>query len=141
MQGFPLTRVQSPDGRWAYTFYTGQKPFIHALDTAGRTAVCIDVPQVSADNSGDLRLALAGGGLQVLQQGKPVALVDLKSFKVTAPRTAAAAAATPRPAIAPPRTSTTDGGPPMALWIVPLVAFAAVAVLARRRRARHSATG
>jgi DNA-binding beta-propeller fold protein YncE len=39
MQGFPMTRATSPDGRWAYTLYDGDKhPFIHALDTAGRSA-------------------------------------------------------------------------------------------------------
>src|SRR5919108_3544622 len=46
MQGFPVTRAMSADGRWAYTLYmrpTGA-PFIHALDTARRAAACIDLP-------------------------------------------------------------------------------------------------
>ena len=45
MRGFPVTRATSPDGRWAYTLYQGgEHPFIHALDTVGRTARCIDLP-------------------------------------------------------------------------------------------------
>ena len=35
MHGSPLARVESRDGRWAYTLYDGNgKPFVHALDTA-----------------------------------------------------------------------------------------------------------
>jgi hypothetical protein len=49
MAGLPVTRASSPDGRWAYTLYDGDggEPFIHALDTVGRTAVCIDLPQLA----------------------------------------------------------------------------------------------
>ncbi len=46
MKGSPVTRVTSADGTWAYTLYdrgTGAKPFIHALDTRDRTAMCIDL--------------------------------------------------------------------------------------------------
>jgi len=44
MYGVPVTRASSPDGRWAYTLYDSQEhPFVHALDTTGRTAVCIDL--------------------------------------------------------------------------------------------------
>ena len=41
----PLSRAVSPDGRWAYTLYDGAggTPFVHALDTSGRTARCIDL--------------------------------------------------------------------------------------------------
>jgi len=47
MYGMPLTRATSPDGRWAYTLYTGPKEnFIHALDTKRATAVCIDLDDV-----------------------------------------------------------------------------------------------
>ena len=38
MRGNPLSRVMSPDGRFAYTLYDGNgDPFVHALDT-----VCVD---------------------------------------------------------------------------------------------------
>jgi hypothetical protein len=44
MNGNPLTRAVSPDGRWAYTLYDGtEHPFVHALDTANRSARCIDL--------------------------------------------------------------------------------------------------
>ncbi len=37
IQGLPITRAASPDGRWAYTLYDGndREPFLHALDTVG----------------------------------------------------------------------------------------------------------
>ena len=39
MRGIPVTRVPSTDGRWAYTLYdNGRHSFVHALDTARRTA-------------------------------------------------------------------------------------------------------
>ena len=49
MAGLPITRATSPDGRWAYTLYDGdgEEPFVHALDTVGRRAVCIDLPQLA----------------------------------------------------------------------------------------------
>ena len=44
MSGIPVTRMPSMDGRWAYTLYdNGRHSFVHALDTARRTAVCIDL--------------------------------------------------------------------------------------------------
>ena len=44
MNGAPVTRVSSSGGRFAYTLYGAEHPFIHALDTARRTARCIDLP-------------------------------------------------------------------------------------------------
>src|SRR5262249_8193259 len=43
MTGIPISRVMSADGRWAYTLYIRPSgaPFVHALDTAGRRAVCV----------------------------------------------------------------------------------------------------
>jgi hypothetical protein len=44
MTGVPITRTSSTDGRWAYTLYDSQEhPFVHALDTERRRAVCIDL--------------------------------------------------------------------------------------------------
>jgi hypothetical protein len=88
MQGQPVTRLMSPDGRWAYTLYDRgpQAPFIHALDTASRKAFCVDVPQVTSSNGAfDLRLALRRGGLEVLQGGRPVATMNTTTFAVKAP--------------------------------------------------------
>jgi hypothetical protein len=139
LQGMPLTRVVSEDGRWAYTLYTGEEPFIHALDTEGRTAVCIDVPASVMNDPAGVRMTLDGGHL-TLTGSRPLALVDLKTFKVSQ-ATAAATPAPPKPAAtAKPAAATTDSGPSLVLWLLPLLALGVVAVFARQRRARHSAT-
>lgn len=93
MAGRPKTRVLSPDGRWAYTLYDGasKAPFVHALDTVGRTAVCIEMPQL--DGSGipplsSLRLSVdrAGRRLSVLTlDGRPLLSADTATFEVTRP--------------------------------------------------------
>src|SRR3954471_13130861 len=45
MRGMPVSRVMGQGARWAYTLYyrPSGAPFIHALDTTGRTARCIDL--------------------------------------------------------------------------------------------------
>lgn len=50
MEGLPLSRAMSPDGRWAYTLYdgNGEEPFVHALDTVAGQAVCVDLPQMAS---------------------------------------------------------------------------------------------
>jgi len=64
MRGNPLSRVTSADGRLAYTLYDGGgHPFVHALDTAGSTARCIDLEGIPAKtNLWLLRLHLSKGG-------------------------------------------------------------------------------
>jgi len=62
MAGYPLSRVASADGTWAYTLYTrpGAQPFIHALNTRERRAVCIDLAwKGSLDDVGSVRLTLS----------------------------------------------------------------------------------
>jgi hypothetical protein len=81
LQGAPITRVTSPDGRWVYTLYTGEESFIHALDTVGRTAVCIDLDELSVDALSQAKLSLTADGLRV----GALALVDLTTFKVGPP--------------------------------------------------------
>lgn len=46
MAGYALTRTTSADGRWVYTLYQrpSGRPFVHALDTVGAAAYCIDLP-------------------------------------------------------------------------------------------------
>jgi|1186.fasta_scaffold07156_2 hypothetical protein len=46
MVGFAIARATTAVGRWVYTLYTrtAGEPFVHALDTNGRAAFCIDVP-------------------------------------------------------------------------------------------------
>jgi hypothetical protein len=78
MRGFPMARITGPGGRWVYTLY--RQPgggFVHALDTARRTAVCIDLPRSGA------RLALRGRRLEVMRQrGGRVATVDTRTLKL-----------------------------------------------------------
>jgi hypothetical protein len=90
MNGSPWARVRSANGVWAYTLYA--KPngtgFVHALDTAGRRAFCIDLPwRTTAQRVAAVRLSLANGG-RTLELEKPVgnrlAVVDTTTFKVTA---------------------------------------------------------
>jgi hypothetical protein len=92
MRGMPITRVSSPDGRIAYTLYdgAGEHPFIHALDTVGQTARCIDLHGLMGfERLGELRLDVSpdGGTLSVVDpsQGVPLALVDTKTNEVTEP--------------------------------------------------------
>ena len=73
MSGQPLRRAESADGRWAYTLYTnpGSHPFIHALDTVERTAVCIDLDwRGSQDRLWRLRLVPTRDGTLRLDDPK-----------------------------------------------------------------------
>jgi hypothetical protein len=67
MRGNPLSRVASPDGRWAYTLYDGGggTPFVHALDTQNGTARCIDLEGLDVAQLFRLRLRLADRGRSV----------------------------------------------------------------------------
>jgi len=141
MTGFPITRAMSADGRWAYTLYFRPSgvPFVHALDTVHRRAVCVDLPSLAnADiGNGHLRLTPGGGTLQVDLDGMTGASIDTRTLVVTT--------AADHPASAPIRAvprerpvTHTSGGLPWAL-IALLVAglgtlAAAVAVGARPRR-------
>ena len=139
MSGLPMTRVMSPDGRYAYTLYSaftrGQKPFVHALDTMHRSAACIDIPPLPA-NSADLALRLKGRRLTVIADGVPVALVDTATRHVSKPGPA-------HPAPRPPARDTGDGGSSLGTWLLVAGAAAALAALAglgaRRRRTRSVA--
>jgi hypothetical protein len=91
MGGFPITRAMSPHGRWAYTLYdgAGNDPFVHALDTVGRTAVCIELRGLdTAANLNNLRLELAGGGgaLAVTRGASKLAVIDTETFRVAYPK-------------------------------------------------------
>jgi hypothetical protein len=90
MHGYPLARAVSPDGRWNYTLYDGAAghPFVHALDTAGRTAVCIDLPArtVGADiYAMHLRIDRSGRTLTVAGPKRPTAVVNTATFRVGPP--------------------------------------------------------
>jgi hypothetical protein len=87
MQGTAVTRTTSADGRWVYTLYSnpGGYPFIHALDTVGRSAHCIGLPWTGADQSAlwNLALAVHGNRLDVhWRSGKPWYRVDTATWKL-----------------------------------------------------------
>jgi hypothetical protein len=90
MNGHPLTRATSPDGRWAYTLYEGSAhPFVHALDTANRDARCIDLDWLHGRKDlWQLRFAVDAEDdeLSVRARGKDVALVDTRTFEASVPR-------------------------------------------------------
>jgi hypothetical protein len=86
MAGFPQARAMSADGRWAYTLYGGgEETFIHALDTSGATAVCVDLEQFEPDKFWKLGLDVdpSSGAITVLERGEPAATVDPSTFEVT----------------------------------------------------------
>jgi hypothetical protein len=84
MSGYPTARATSASGRWVYTLYMNPDnyPFVHALDTSARTAVCIGLPWSWADNQQAImnaKLRLVGDRLLV---GGRFAL-DTHTFRVT----------------------------------------------------------
>jgi hypothetical protein len=135
MQGLPITRANSPDGRWAYTLYDGggKEPFIHALDTVRGRAVCVDLPQLEGRRDlFMLKLRLTDGGRQLevfsrstVQGGSPSApllRVDTGTFAVRKP--------------APVANASSEGSSP---WLpigiaTGVLAVALIAILARRER-------
>ena len=136
MNGLPLSRVMGARGRWAYTLYqgTGGKPFIHALDTVARKAVCIDLddPALARGNLYELRLlgAARGARLDIRRKGALLATVDTSTFRVRNGLEAARAV----------RAAAADGNPPgpdarWPLLAAALLASTALLRLAIRRRA------
>jgi hypothetical protein len=140
MGGVPLTRAVSRDGRWAYTLYGGgEETFIHALDTEGRTAACIDLDmlQPQGDLSGvRLHVRPDGKALEVRDGRNLVAAVNPRTFDVVDPTALATAAAVPPPASSPRKiaASADAGGFPWAvLALVGAAAGLCVLVIARWR--------
>ena len=86
MAGMPFARAMSDDGRWAYTFYSAEEPFIHALDTENRTAKCIDLPQLAGRDVSTLKLKVGDGALRLERQSTATLFVDTRTFEVSAPR-------------------------------------------------------
>jgi hypothetical protein len=135
MQGDPVTRAMSADGRWAYTLYQRGDgvPFVHALDTERRTAACVDLPGLAGADLSGVRLAVAPGGntLRIVGPSGAIALVDTRTFAVRAP------SAAPRPATRAQAPRSSD--PPWALAAVALAALAALGAVARRVARRRTA--
>ena len=92
MAGYPVSRATSAGGRWVYTLYDqpDNYPFVHALDTVNRTAVCIGLPWAWASPYqsnviGEAKLTLAGRTLRIAggngsHQGFTL---DTRTFRVT----------------------------------------------------------
>jgi hypothetical protein len=121
MRGLPVTRVTGPGGRWEYTLYAGgEHPFIHALDTAARTSLCLDLPHRVAHHRRlwDLRLAVRGDRVTL----------------VHGERTVASAARRPRRA-------SVGGGPPWAAAAVGLTGLLLAAGGLRHAAARRRGQG
>jgi len=91
MNGYPAARATSDNGRWVYTLYANPDnyPFVHALDSATKTAVCIGLPwkwsgnmdevmtakmKLSADDS---KLTIVGGA-----GFGPKFVVDTRKFRL-----------------------------------------------------------
>jgi hypothetical protein len=83
MTGVPVTRATSADSRWAYTLYNSSPhPFVHALDTARRTAVCIDLDDLRRSMWG-ATLQLRGHTLDVVgRAGRVLARIDTGTHRV-----------------------------------------------------------
>jgi hypothetical protein len=127
MNGMPLARTTSADGRWVFTFYDnpGGYPFVHALDSVRGVAHCIGVPwRGSENNLWHLRMSVRDGGRTLSlhwRSGKPYLAIAVGSWQISHPQAA--------------RSASPSSGFPW--WIVgvagAIVAAAAAAVFARRR--------
>lgn len=90
MHGYPVARAATASGSRVYTLYSpgNNYPFIHALDTVAKTAVCVGLPLSWADqntlNGARLKLSDDGRRLTVSgpRLGAPIT-VDTRTFKVT----------------------------------------------------------
>lgn len=139
MYGYALSRTTSPDGRWAYTLYSGEEMFIHALDLVKGGADCIDIEAPLKQNVYDLRLRLGAGGSYLVitgHRGEPLLTVDPATHTVGEVPTGDLAAAVGRGEARPSQPSAS------APWIgvgavgAGLALAALVGVLAVRRRPR-----
>ena len=123
MGGSPLARTMSPDGRWAYTLYSGEENFVHALDTLKGEARCIDLP--GGDFSGQ-PLRLDGTTLWVGRAEK----IDLRTFETVE----ATPTATPRATATPAPAEPGGGGMPWVPVALGIAVLAGVALLLSARR-------
>jgi hypothetical protein len=88
MAGTPVTRTTSAGGRWVYTLYQkpSGEPFIHALDTVGAVAYCIDLPRNRALYN--ILLSMRDGGRTLAlrsRTGRPWLNVVVGSWRITRP--------------------------------------------------------
>ncbi|HKH14379.1 MAG TPA: hypothetical protein VKA47_06955 [Solirubrobacterales bacterium] len=138
MRGYPMTRVTSPDGRWAYTLYdgAGKKPFVHALDTTRGRAVCVDLDGLVKPNDVPrivMRMSSDGGELTLATPKGVAAVIDTETLEASSP-----------PVVRP--ASNGDGSGGGFPWMLIVVAMAVglagggAVLLTRHRRASGLAT-
>lgn len=124
MSGLPMTRATDAEGRWHYTLYESRKhPFIHALDTERRRAVCIDLEHRSGGMWG-LTLKPGEGRLDVVAGAKVVASIDTSTHRVI------------RRAAKPPSVVRGSAGAPWLIIAGPTAALVLLAAVGRRRSTR-----
>jgi hypothetical protein len=88
MRGYPVARATSPSGAWVYTLYTKQPgstaAFVHALNAAGRSAFCVDLPPwTGGEDVWNARLELSGKVLTVrASSGGAFARIDTGTLRV-----------------------------------------------------------
>jgi MYXO-CTERM domain-containing protein len=91
MQGTPMSRATSPDGRYEYTLYNnyGGYPFVHALDTVAGTARCIGIPWQGSENAPwNMRLAVRDRGRTLAvhwRNGRPYLSLDTATYRISYP--------------------------------------------------------
>jgi hypothetical protein len=88
MAGYAMTRTTSADGRWVYTLYQkpSGEPFVHALDTVGGAAYCIDLPNNRALYN--IVLSLRNGGRTLAahwRSGRPWLNVSVGTWQISYP--------------------------------------------------------
>jgi hypothetical protein len=142
MYGIPVSRVSSRDGRWHYTLYEARKhPFVHALDTVGRTAVCIDI-EGGVKSVWDATLSPRGPRLDVVDQsGRTLAEIDTRTHEVVWERPPAEPAkAKPKPKADRAQAPEPDAGTSWLPIAAPIAALLLLAGATRRlaRSKRHA---
>ena len=149
MYGIPVSRVSSRDGRWHYTLYEAREhPFVHALDTVGRTAVCIDI-EGGVKSVWDATLSPRGPRLDVVDtHGRALAEIDTRTHEVVWQRPAPAPNSKQKPAAeahpsssAKPEQAATSWLPVAAPIAALLLLAAATRRLARSRRRESTSAG
>lgn len=89
MRGLPVTRATGRGGDVEYTLYDGLgDPFIHALDTAQRSALCIPLPQPRTRNTARYGLEVGLHEIVVTDRQGTFAVVDTESNTASKPEPA-----------------------------------------------------
>jgi hypothetical protein len=117
MAGTPMARVTN--GPWEYTLYdNAEEPFVHALDTAGQKAECIDLPQLTGRDLSRLPFVVQGDALKVGD-----VTIDTRTQAVVTPTPTPTARATATPA-----KQHSDGG--MSPWPIAALGLVVLAIAA-----------